>query len=287
MTDTPISEIPLIRDTLRASFRKGLTRPIEWRKHQLYQLARMLQDNAEASAEALGQDLGKPRLETYGFEIGATVERTLLAAGRLDQWAKPIPINSARIVYRVCFTLISFSFSDWQKPLKPTVCKTAKGTVLVIAPWNFPVVLGLQPLTGAIAAGCCAVLKPSEISSHFSALIAELFRVVLGAVPETTKLLELQLFYPENARVARIISAAGAKNLTPLMLELGSKSPTIVDPSCEINLAAKRILWAKSHNSNSPPLSLSLRSPRLRVLDHSWLQTVQGSPQEDTPYFLF
>ncbi|KAF7337347.1 Aldehyde dehydrogenase [Mycena sanguinolenta] len=259
MTATPISEIPLIRDTLRASFRKGLTRPIEWRKHQLYQLARMLQDNAEAFADALGQDLGKPRLETYGFEIGAIVERILLTADRLDDWAKPTAVNSACVVYWSCLRQFT-RFSDWQKPLKPTVYKAAKGTVLIIAPWNFPVVLSLQPLIGAIAAGCCAVLKPSEISPHFSALVAELFpkyldpnayRVVLAAVPETTKLLELQwdhIFYTGNARVARIISAAAAKHLTPLTLELGGKSPAIVDPSCDINLAAKRILWAKSHN---------------------------------------
>ncbi|KAF8144278.1 aldehyde dehydrogenase [Mycena galopus ATCC 62051] len=241
MHPTPISEIPAIRDTLRANFRKGLARPIEWRKHQLRQLARMLQDNAEAFGEALEKDLGKPKLEVYGFELGGLIERALLAVERLDNWAKPVSVNAP----------------DWQKPLKPTVYKTAKGTVLIISPWNFPIVLSLQPLIGAIAAGCCAVVKPSEIGPHFCTLIAELFpkyldpnayRVVLGAVPETTKLLELQFFYTGNARIARIISVAAAKHLTPLTLELGGKSPVIVDPSFDINLAAKRTLWAKSHN---------------------------------------
>ncbi|KAJ7842335.1 aldehyde dehydrogenase [Mycena olivaceomarginata] len=230
-----------MRDALRTSFRKGLARPIEWRRHQLFQLARMMQENAEAFAEALTEDLGKPKLESYSFEIGAIIERSLIGAQRLDDWAKPIPVDSP----------------DWQKPLKPTVYKAAKGTVLIIAPWNYPLVLGLQPLIGAIAAGCCAVLKPSEISPHSSALLAELFpkylnldayRVVLGAIPETTKLLELQFFYTGNARIARLISVAAAEYLTPLTLELGGKSPVIVDPSFNINLAAKRILWAKSQN---------------------------------------
>ncbi|KAJ7846614.1 aldehyde dehydrogenase [Mycena olivaceomarginata] len=205
------------------------------RRHQLFQLARMMQENAEAFAEALTEDLGKPKLESYSFEIGAIIERSLIGAQRLDDWAKPIPVDSP----------------DWQKPLKPTA------TVLIIAPWNYPLVLGLQPLIGAIAAGCCAVLKPSEISPHSSALLAELFpkylnldayRVVLGAIPETTKLLELQFFYTGNARIARLISVAAAEYLTPLTLELGGKSPVIVDPSFNINLAAKRILWAKSQN---------------------------------------
>ncbi|KAJ7351286.1 aldehyde dehydrogenase [Mycena albidolilacea] len=244
MPNTPLSEISVIRDALRTSFRKGLARPIEWRRHQLFQLARMMQENAEAFAEALTEDLGKPKLESYSFEIGAILERSLIGAQRLDDWAKPIPVDSP----------------DWQKPLKPTVYKAAKGTVLIIAPWNYPLVLGLQPLIGAIAAGCCAVLKPSEISPHSSALLAELFpkylnpdayRVVLGAIPETTKLLELQwdhIFYTGNARIARLISVAAAEHLTPLTLELGGKSPVIVDPSFNINLAAKRILWAKSQN---------------------------------------
>jgi aldehyde dehydrogenase (NAD+) len=122
-------------------------------------------------------------------------------------------------------------------------------------------ILTFQPLMGAIAAGCCAALKPSEAVPHFSKLIAELvpkyldpsaYRVVNGAVPEATKLLELQwdhIFYTGNGKVARIVAAAAAKHLTPLTLELGGKSPVIVDSAYDMEIAAKRILWGKCTNA--------------------------------------
>jgi len=150
---------------------------------------------------------------------------------------------------------------DLQKGWKPTLLKAPKGTVLIISPWNYPFILTFQPLIGAIAAGCCAVIKPSELVPHVSQLIAELlpkyldssaYRVVNGAVQETTKLLELQwdhIFYTGNGRVARIIASAAAKHLTPLSLELGGKSPVLVDSAYDMDLAAKRILWGKCNNA--------------------------------------
>lgn len=128
-------------------------------------------------------------------------------------------------------------------------------------PWNYPIVLSFQPLIGAIAAGCCAVIKPSEAVPHVSQLIADLlpkyldpcaYWVVNGAVPEATKLLELQwdhIFYTGNSRVARVIASAAAKYLTPLSLELGGKSPVLVDAAYDMDLAAKRILWGKCNNA--------------------------------------
>ncbi|KAG2028262.1 Aldehyde/histidinol dehydrogenase [Suillus americanus] len=122
-------------------------------------------------------------------------------------------------------------------------------------------ILTFQPLIGAIAAGCTAVLKPSELVPTFSQLLEEIVpkyldpnmcRVVNGAVPETSKLLELQwdhIFYTGNGRVARIIATAAAKHLTPLTLELGGKSPVIIDSAYDIDLAAKRILWGKCNNA--------------------------------------
>ncbi|KAK7014366.1 aldehyde dehydrogenase [Favolaschia claudopus] len=240
---TLVSNIPVIQNILRTSFSNGLTRPLEWRKHQILQLARMLQDNKEVFADALYKDLGKPKLEAFG-EIGVLIERSVLSAQQLDDWTRPTSID--------CL--------DWQRSTQPTVYMAPKGTVLIIAPWNYPLALVLQPLIGAIAAGCCAVCKPSEIASHTAMALAEVmpqyldssaYRVVLGAVAETTKLLELQwdhIFYTGNGRIARIISTAAAKFLTPLTLELGGKSPVIVDPSFDINLAAKRIIGGKAHN---------------------------------------
>ncbi|KAG8215120.1 Aldehyde/histidinol dehydrogenase [Butyriboletus roseoflavus] len=234
-----------IRETLQATFKTGVTRPLAWRKHQLYQLARLVQDETDAICGALAKDLSKPRVEVLFAEIGAIVERATKSAEQLDTWAKPehpeVP--------------------DWQKGWKPTILKAPKGTVLIISPWNYPVILTFQPLLGAIAAGCCAVIKPSELIPHLSQLIADLlpkyldssaYRVVNGAVQEATKLLELQwdhIFYTGNNRVARIIASAAAKYLTPLSLELGGKSPVLVDPAYDMDLAAKRILWGKCNNA--------------------------------------
>jgi len=127
-------------------------------------------------------------------------------------------------------------------------------------------VLSFQPLIGAIAAGCTAVLKPSELVPTFSQLLADIvpkyldsnaFRIVNGYVPETTKLLDLQwdhIFYTGNGKVARIIANAAAKHLTPMTLELGGKSPVIIDSTCDIDLAAKRILWGKCNNAGQASL---------------------------------
>ncbi|KAG1777961.1 aldehyde dehydrogenase [Suillus placidus] len=242
---TLVSTIPKIRDALRATFRSGLTRPIPWRQHQLYQLARMAQNERELICDALKKDLGKPKTEVLMAEVGGVIEGALKSAERLPEWAKTeypdVP--------------------DWQKSWKPAIYKAPRGTVLIISPWNYPMILTFQPLMGAIAAGCTAVLKPSELVPTFSQLLDEIvpkyldqnaYRVVNGAVPETSKLLELQwdhIFYTGNGRVARIVASAAAKHLTPLSLELGGKSPVVIDSAYDIDLAAKRILWGKCNNA--------------------------------------
>ncbi|KAG1733762.1 aldehyde dehydrogenase [Suillus occidentalis] len=242
---TLISTIPQIRDALRATFRSGLTRPIAWRQHQLYQIARMAQNERELICDALKKDLGKPKTEVLMNEIGSTIDIAVKSAQRLPEWAKTEHPEVA----------------DWQKPWNPTIYKAPRGTVLIISPWNYPMILTFQPLIGAIAAGCTAVLKPSELVPTFSQLLEEIVpkyldpnvcRVVNGAVPETSKLLELQwdhIFYTGNGRVARIVANAAAKHLTPVSLELGGKSPVIIDSAYDIDLAAKRILWGKCNNA--------------------------------------
>ncbi|KAG2363894.1 hypothetical protein BDR07DRAFT_1483142 [Suillus spraguei] len=242
---TTVSALPKIRDALRATFRSGITRPLPWRQHQLYQLARMAQNERELICDAINKDLGKPKTEVLMAEVGTVIERAVKSAQQLPEWAKTeypdVP--------------------DWQKPWKPTIYKAPKGTALIISPWNYPMILTFQPLIGAIAAGCTAVLKPSELVPTFSQLLEEIvpkyldpnmYRVVNGAVPETSKLLELQwdhIFYTGNGRVARIVASAAAKHLTPLTLELGGKSPVIIDSAYDIDLAAKRILWGKCNNA--------------------------------------
>jgi len=205
----------------------------------------MMQENSNVLAESLALDLGRPRMEAYFAEVGVVMDRAMTCAQKLEEWTKPETVD----------------VPDWQKSWSPTIYKGSKGTVLIISPWNYPLILTLQPLYGAISAGCCAVIKPSEVAANYASLLARLlpqyldqsaYQVILGAVPETTKLLELQwdhIFYTGNGRIARIIAAAAAKHLTPLTLELGGKSPVIVDGTFDISLAAKRILWGKINNA--------------------------------------
>lgn len=130
------------------------------------------------------------------------------------------------------------------------------------SPWNYPVILALWPLVGAIAAGCTCVVKPSELSPTVSTLLADLFpkyldtdayAIVNGAVPETERLLEFKwdhIFFTGSARVGRIIAVAAAKQLTPVTLELGGKSPVFIDANnTDLEIAARRVLWGKIQNA--------------------------------------
>ncbi|KAI0053240.1 aldehyde dehydrogenase [Auriscalpium vulgare] len=244
---TSLEEIAFAHELVHKTFKAGTTRPLEWRKQQLRQLARMLRENEDAIVAALQADMKKPALETISFEINPMAERSFASAEMLDQWAQPERVEDV---------------PDWQKSWAPTIHKAPKGPALIIAPWNFPVHLLFEPLIGALAAGCTAVIKPSEVAPHNAALMAELVpkyldhsavRVVNGSVPETTRLLELKwahIFYTGNSKVARIVSAAAAKHLTPMTLELGGKSPVVIDGAhTDIALAAKRILWGKMNNA--------------------------------------
>ncbi|KII92978.1 hypothetical protein PLICRDRAFT_155932 [Plicaturopsis crispa FD-325 SS-3] len=242
---TPIGQIPGIQETVKRTFSSGKTRPLAWRKNQLHQLARLVQENIDVLVDATMQDLGRPKQETLFIEIGPIIERSVLSAERLEEWAEP---ETPEV-------------PDWQKEWRPKIYKASKGTVLIIAPWNYPIILSLQALIGAIAAGCTAVVKPSEVAPASAQLLAELFpkyldtfafAIVNGGVPETTRLLEMQwdhIFYTGNGRVARIVAAAAAKDLTPTTLELGGKSPVIIDPAYNMHIAAKRILWGKVNNA--------------------------------------
>ncbi|TFY78986.1 hypothetical protein EWM64_g5029 [Hericium alpestre] len=243
---TPIGDLPAIYETLQSTFRKGISRPLAWRRHQLHQLARMAQENKDKFVAAIYADFRKPEMEIQIGEVGPIVERSIKSAELLEEWAKPEAVDVK---------------AAWQQSWGSTLYKTPKGVVLIIAPWNYPMILSLQPLIGAIAAGCTAVVKPSELSPHYSQTLAELlpkyldtsaFRVVNGGVEETTALLEMKwdhIFYTGNGRVARIIAAAAAKHLTPLTLELGGKCPVVLDANTDLRIAAKRIFWGKCTNA--------------------------------------
>ncbi|WP_306231262.1 aldehyde dehydrogenase family protein [Agrococcus beijingensis] len=230
---------------LREAVTGGLTRPRAYREQQLDGLVRMLLQHTSLWEAALKADLGKSEIEAHLTEIGFVVSEARAAKRSLRRWMAP--------------TLVPAPLA-----LQPAVAKTIAeplGVSLIIAPWNYPLHLALAPLVGAIAAGCAAVVKPSEVAPATSRLLAELapayldprsVRVVEGGVAETTALLAQRwdlVFYTGNATVARVVAAAAAKHLTPTVLELGGKSPVYVHRSADIPAAARRIAWGKWLNA--------------------------------------
>ncbi|KAF7970549.1 hypothetical protein HWV62_23721 [Athelia sp. TMB] len=242
---TPVEDIEQIRTDLKNGFKSKKLQNLAYRKNQILQLAYLVQDNFDAFKDALRADLGRPELEAYFIEINPTINNILKIYNNLEKWAK-----TEKAPFSIQFTAMN-----------PVIRKEPKGTVLIISPFNFPMWLSLAPVAGAIAAGNTVLLKPSELSSAVSQLTAELIpkyldadvcRVVNGAIPETTKCLELQwdhILYTGSGGVGKIVSAAAAKHLTPVTLELGGKSPAVVDPSCDIALTSRRMLWGKFTNS--------------------------------------
>ncbi|KAJ7461546.1 NAD-aldehyde dehydrogenase [Mycena latifolia] len=242
---TPLEEIDKIRAELLAGFNSGKTKSVAFRKYQLLQLAYLVKDNEKLFVDALASDLGRPALESYFLETGASVGEAMDAYKNVESWAKPEkPALS-----------VNFMF------MRPVTYKEPKGVVLIISPFNYPLWLCIAPLAGAIAAGNAIVIKPSESCPAVAALLTDLIpkyldpsltRVVNGAIPETTKLLDLpwgHILYTGSGRVGKIVAGAAAKTLTPVSLELGGKSPVFIDPASDMRLAAKRILWGKFANA--------------------------------------
>ncbi|CAE6386069.1 hypothetical protein BN14_00968 [Rhizoctonia solani AG-1 IB] len=242
---TPLDEINQIHARLRASFRAGRTKPIDARKENIVRFAYMVKDNVEALQDALTADLGRPKLESLFLEINPLIKESIEVYKSVEKWAQPDKAP------------FSLNFAA----MKPVVRKEPKGVVLIISPFNYPVWLALGPLIGAIAAGCAVVLKPSELTPATSGLIASLIAkyfpsdvvtVVNGAIPEATRLLDLpwdHIMYTGSGNVGKIVATAAAKHLTPVTLELGGKSPVIIDPASDMKLAARRILWGKVINA--------------------------------------
>ncbi|HUT49579.1 MAG TPA: aldehyde dehydrogenase family protein [Alphaproteobacteria bacterium] len=232
-------------ERLRASFAAGRTRPAAWRRGQLAALEAMLDDHEGDFATALKADLGKSATEAYVTEIEFLRGEARRARRHLARWMRP------RRVPTPLFAL----------PGRSRLVTEPLGVALIIAPWNYPLMLALSPLIGAIAAGNCAVLKSSEIAANTSAAIAkhlpdyldaDAFTVIEGGAETATALLAERwdkIFYTGNATVGRIVMTAAAKHLTPVTLELGGKSPCIVLDDARLDVAARRIVWGKFLNA--------------------------------------
>ncbi|KAF9652565.1 aldehyde dehydrogenase [Thelephora ganbajun] len=244
LTYTSLDEVNQSHAALRAGYKSGKAKSIKYRKHQLLQLAYLLQDNKEKFNEAIKNDLGRSSLENEMLEIFVSLAEIKQSFDNVEKWAKP---ESAPL---------SLYFLT-----SPKIRKEAKGVVLIFVPYNYPIFLLMSPIAGAIAAGNAVCVKTSELLPATSSLLADLFpqyldqdlyRVVTGDVPVATRLLELRwdhVLYTGSGRVGKIVAAAAAKHLTPVTLELGGKSPTIVDPKFDLKLAARRILWGRFSNA--------------------------------------
>ena len=250
-TETPsqplilTTEIPPIVARLRASFDAGRTKPIAWRRAQLRALRRLLVEERPTLEKALQDDLGKPALEAHTTEIGYVINEIDHTLKHLASWLRP-----KRVTVPMAMA-----------PAKARWVREPLGLVLIISPWNYPINLTLAPLVGALAAGNAAVLKPSELSPATSSALAESLpryldgeavAVVEGGVAESTTLLEERfdhIFYTGNGAVARIVMAAAVKHLTPVTLELGGKSPAVVEPGVDMATTARRLAWGKFTNA--------------------------------------
>ncbi|XP_068975780.1 aldehyde dehydrogenase, dimeric NADP-preferring isoform X2 [Bombus flavifrons] len=229
----------------RNVFLSGKTRPLEWRLKQLKQAQLMIKECEQEITSALASDLHKSKFESLTTEVVFTEGEIKDLLTYLKEWSadeKP-PKAIVNILDKV------------------EIKKDPFGVVLVIGPWNYPFQLCVVPLMGAIAAGNCVILKPSEISSATSKVLAkiipkyldqECIHVVLGGVPETTELLKQRfdyIFYTGSTTVGKIIRDAANKFLTPVTLELGGKSPVYIDNTANLEVSVKRILWGKCVNA--------------------------------------
>ncbi|MBC5786175.1 aldehyde dehydrogenase [Ramlibacter sp. USB13] len=271
----------------RAFFRSGATRPVAFRRDALVRLrAALVGAEAEVLA-ALQADLGRPPAEAYASEVGFVLGEIDFALRHLARWARPRKERTPPLL---------FPATSWIHP-EPYGC------TLIVGPWNYPVQLLLVPLLGAIAAGNCAVLKPSELAPRTAEVLARVVAtafppghvaVVQGGVDAVQELLAQRfdsIFFTGGARVGRIVMQAAARFLTPVTLELGGKSPCIVDASADLDVAARRIAWGKFMNAGqtcvAPDFVLVHASVRAQLVERlaATVRAFYGDAPRGSPDF--
>jgi aldehyde dehydrogenase (NAD+) len=248
---------------LRASFESGITVPIAWRKVQLGALEAMVNENAATLEGAIETDLGRPRAETFFAESGLVLREAAGLRRHLDAWARTESVRTPPLLW----------------PGRSRIRHEPLGVVLVIGPWNYPINLVLVPLAAALAAGNCAVVKPSEMAPTTSATLAELIpryldaravAVIEGGADVTEATIDAgvdHVFFTGSAPVGRLVMERAARHLTPVTLELGGKCPVIVDDSVDLGLAARRIVYGKFLNAGQSCIAPDYVLVQARVRD--------------------
>ena len=236
--------ITSIVNSQRTFFKSHTTLNTEYRKNALRKLRTLLQSNESLLHEAIYKDFGKSVFDNYATELGILHKEINYYISKIDRLSAP---------QRVRTNLANLPGSSY-------ICQDPFGCTLVIGAWNYPYQLSIGPAIAAIAAGNTCIIKPSELPENTMKVMASLINenfpseylhVVTGGVEETTQLLQEKfdkIFFTGSTRVGKIVYEAAAKNLTPVTLELGGKSPVIITKSANLEVAAKRIVWGKFLN---------------------------------------
>lgn len=282
-----MSNIKEIVQKQRDFFESGKTQSIDFRLRQLEILKKAIQKNEKVIAAALKKDLNKSAFEAYETEIGFVLAEITHIQKNLRKWAKSRLLPSELIA----FPSISY------------VQTSPRGVVLIMSPWNYPFQLTIAPLVGAIAAGNCAVLKPSNYAPVTADVIAQLTRkyfkedyitTIIGGREANQDLLNESfdfIFFTGGETVGKLVMKSASQHLTPVVLELGGKSPCIVDETANLKMAAKRIAWGKYINAGqtcvAPDYLLIQRSVKKQFLQYltAYLKKYYGDQAETNENF--
>ncbi len=234
-----------IAERQKRAFEDGVNRSADARRQNLEKLREIIKSNAQRLCDAVYRDLGKPAVEAFSTDIATVLLEIDYHLKHLKQWMEPESPGESIYTF----------------PSKSRIYRQPLGSVLIICPWSFPVHLAFMPLIGALSAGNTVVLKPSELAPATSAEIRALLEthyepeelaVVEGGVDETTELLRQpfdKIFFTGSTRVGRIVARAAARNLIPVTLELGGKSPAVIHHDARLDVATRRLWWGKTLNA--------------------------------------
>jgi aldehyde dehydrogenase (NAD+) len=284
---TEKTNIATLVESQKKYFLSGESRDISFRLARLKLLKQKIEKCQPEIIEALKKDLRKSEFESYATEIGSVLAEINWVIKKLPTWARAKRVRTPWFLF----------------PALSKIYREPYGVSLIIAPWNYPFQLCMQPLIGAIAGGNCAILKPSEYTPHTAELIERMIHetfdtdfveVLLGGREVATELLAQpvdMIFFTGSTSVGKIVLASAAKNLTPVVLELGGKSPTLIDKTANLDAAAKKITWGKFLNAGqtciAPDFVYIEESVKNEFLGHmeKWMHHFFGEDAQTSPDF--
>ena len=283
-----MKDLPQQLQNQRDYFLTHKTKDLEFRVEQLKILKKAILKYEDRLYEAFWKDLRKSKFETYETELGLVLEEIDRHICRLHSWARPIKVSTNQLLH------------FWSKS---SIRKEPYGLVLIMAPWNYPFQLLINPLVGAVSAGNCVALKPSELSPNIAGIIEEMIKEFFepqyislfnGEMELSQSLIGQKwdlIFFTGSPAVGRIVMESAARNLTPLVLDLGGKSPCIVDADANLKVAASRIVWGKFLNAGQTCIApdylfvhSSVKAELLRLMSEKITQYFGIKPGECIDY---